>query len=288
MNDQRHEQEPVVCLYLKDCLQMTAAELQVYLVLSHYATLPNGAYPSIATISSLINTKKRAIIYSLDGLARKGFIVRKKRPGKSSFYELSRIPFREQSTVSSGAKNCTTQDKPVQNNAPHQCKKLHPNKIDVVNINHEQEQEHTRTRKEKKQLESIINFSITNPACDLKNPQEMTKNKILPFTNDGLHNIYLAGLKIGYRMTVAEVFKFALIMIYGKYYTKRGIAHKVRDYDKLLYDWKAKQTPEAARQAISEQERLKAGEKIKSGDLGYISNDWGEWIRSAPFPEQHE
>lgn len=288
MNDQgnfQSKQEPVICLYWTDGLQMTAQELQVFFILTHFATLPGGAFPGVNAIAELANgKKKRAIETSLASLERKGFIQRTKRPGKTTVYTLARMPFQHKQ---SSAENCTTLDQQAtQKTAPHQCKKLHPNNNEVIKKIQDQEQEQVkRTRKERKQLASLIDFSVTNSQCKLSDPQGMIKQKIYPFSNSGIDQIYLAGLKIGYRMTAAEVYKFAFIMVFGGYYSKRGVFHKVRNYDKLLNDWKAKQTADTARQAISEQGRLLAGEKVSSGNLGYFSDDWGEYCRLKPFPE---
>lgn len=270
----------------------TDAELKTLAVLAHYCSMRGGGFPSIETIAREAGKQRRAVITALDNLTAKGFIEKQTRPGRTTVYRLpgsdSTTPRKNTADQTDGsggssAENCTPGED------LNQCKKMHTtsaencthNKIEEITLKQEQGQAHKRARKNKKtESESLITFPVKNPQYNSDKAAEMKEQGIKPFLPGAIDKLYLAGLKIGYRMTIDELFKFAWVMIDGGYYSQRGVFHRVRDFDTLLYQWYDAQTPEKARQAISEQERLKAGEEIFSGE--YTGRRWG---RTAPLPE---
>lgn len=270
----------------------TDAELKTLAVLTHYCSMPGGGFPSIETIAREAGKQRRAVITALDNLTAKGFVEKQTRPGRTTVYRLpgsdSTTPRKNTADQTDGsggssAENCTPSED------LNQCKKMHTtsaencthNKIEEIILKQDQEHAHKRARKNKKtESKSLITFPVKNPEYDTQKKVEMKEQGIKPFLPGAIDKLYLAGLKIGYRMTIDELFKFAWVMIDGGYYSQRGVFHRVRDFDTLLYQWYDAQTPEKARQAISEQERLKAGEEIFSGE--YTGRRWG---RTAPLPE---
>lgn len=276
-------------------LQTTDAELKALAVLTHYCSMQGGGFPSIETIAREAGKHRRAIITALESLAAKGIIKKTARPGLTTVYHLPGSD-RPQTTKSaddqtdesggSSAENCTGET------PPNPCRILHGssaefcthNNNDLITLKQEQIHEHKRARarkppKSQKEKESIITFAMKNPAYNPEKADEMEEAQISPFATGAIDRLYLAALKIGYRMTVDEVFKFAWAMIDRGYYSRKGVFHRVADFDSLLYAWRDAQTPEKARQAVSEQERLKAGEEIYSGEVG---RSWGIL---RPFPE---
>ena len=277
----------------------TDAELKTLAVLTHYCSMQGGGFPSIETIAREAGKHRRAVSTSLDRLTKKGFIVKSSRKGQTSVYSFPGKAAKPQEppadppeeVAGTYAENCTGID------TGNLCGNLHTtyaenctqNKNDLIILKQDHIQGHghsrTRTREKKKKtegakanLESLITFQVANPDYDSKDKERMEKKNIFPFISEGIDAIYQAGLKIGYRMTVAEVFKFAFVMIDGGITNRKGIFHPIRDFDSLLFAWRDKQTPEAQRQAVSEQERLKAGQPVSGG----------RWQRLAPFPELAE
>lgn len=271
----------------------TDAELKTLAVLTHYCSMPGGGFPSIETIAREAGKQRRAIITALDNLSAKGFIQKHTRPGLTTVYNLPgsesptpRTETNDQTDENGGssAENSTTETE------IDQCRKMHrgcaekctQNKNELLRLKQIQGHPQKRAKKQAKKAvkESLITFQVKNPEYDPHRTAEMKKQKILPFAPEAIEKIYLAGLKIGYRMTMDELFKFAWAIIDGGVYSKRGVFHPVRDFDSLLYSWRDAQTPEKARQAVSEQERLNAGEEIYSG----LKTGRG-WGRTAPLPE---
>lgn len=236
----------------------TDAELKTLAVLTHYCSLPGGGFPSIETIAREAGKQRRAIITALDNLSAKGFIQKHSRPGLTTVYNLPGV---ENSTTETDLDQCKKMHRGCAENCTHN--KIAFNKNETETLLHER----ARTRAVKTKKTPYFGFEI-------KNPLYRDDPYAFPFLDDVPDKVYRQALKIGYSMSITELYRFCGELANG--HTPKGDI--ITDPAGYLEVWKNNQVPGMARQAKNERRTLKQG-----GCIQFKFQD-RTFVRLKPIP----